>query len=63
MYHNDMNLENGMIVNDSCREPEMDPVYYCDLCGEPIYEGDTIYKILGNKVCEGCIEDSKEFAR
>lgn len=25
------------------REP--DPIYYCDQCGEPVYEGDFIYDI------------------
>lgn len=58
MFHNDMNLENGMLLGGD-REVDEDPVYYCDMCGEPIYEGDTIYKIFGNKVCECCIEECK----
>lgn len=37
------------------REP--DPRYYCDQCGEPVYEGDFIYDIDEKIICSDCIRD------
>ena len=42
--------------------PEPPAVYECDLCGEPIREGEYVYKIDELKCCEACVEDSREEA-
>jgi hypothetical protein len=32
------------------------------VCGEYIYDGDWVYRVLGTTICERCIEDMKEIA-
>lgn len=36
-------------------EPE--PAGYCDICGEPVYEGDYLTDIGGEKWCDDCLND------
>ena len=55
-------IENGMLVNDSWNESERDPAFHCDMCSEPIYEGDTYFKVYNNRYCECCIDECREEA-
>lgn len=34
-----------------------DPVATCDCCGSPLYEGDYLYTISGEELCEDCAND------
>lgn len=34
-----------------------DPVTYCDICGAPVYEGDYLTDIQGEKWCDECLEN------
>lgn len=36
-------------------EPE--PAGHCDICGEPVYEGDYLTDIGGEKWCDNCLND------
>lgn len=36
--------------------------YICEICGEPIRDGDEYSEIFGKPVCEDCIKDSKRYA-
>lgn len=36
-------------------EPE--PAERCDRCGDPLYEGDYLYTIDGERLCEECLKD------
>lgn len=36
-------------------DPE--PVAYCDVCGDPIFEGDYMTDILGEKWCDDCLKE------
>lgn len=36
---------------------EPDPAGYCDICGEPVYEGDYLTDICGEKWCDDCLND------
>lgn len=33
-------------------------VYHCEICGEPIYDGDSYHYILGDRYCLDCITDT-----
>ena len=35
--------------------PEQVPATYCDCCGCEVYEGDYIYTIDGERLCEDCL--------
>lgn len=35
--------------------PEQGPATYCDCCGCEVYEGDYIYTIDGERLCEDCL--------
>ncbi len=35
--------------------PEQEPATYCDCCGCEVYEGDCIYMIDGERLCEDCL--------
>ena len=35
--------------------PELAPATYCDCCGCEVYEGDYIYTIDGERLCEDCL--------
>ncbi len=34
----------------------------CDICGEPIHEGDSYYDIENTVICDSCINDFKKTA-
>lgn len=34
-----------------------DPAGYCDICGAPVYEGDYLTDICGEKWCDDCLND------
>ena len=36
--------------------------FYCDACGEAIFEGETYYDICSMSICEKCIADAAEIA-
>lgn len=36
---------------------EPNPIVLCDSCGEKLYEGDYLYTINGEKLCEDCVND------
>lgn len=36
-------------------DPE--PAEHCDICGAPVYEGDYITDIQGEKWCDECLKD------
>lgn len=38
-------------------EPE--PVAYCDICGEPMCEGDYLTDIDGVKWCDECLKENR----
>lgn len=38
------------------------PVCECEQCGSEIYEGETMYVINGENICENCITDSRTYA-
>ena len=46
--------------------PNADPpeqVYICSGCGQPIYEGEDYYEILGEQFCDNCILDARKEAQ
>jgi len=42
--------------------PDPPTVFICSGCGEPIYDGDDYWDLVGEQFCEGCIEDSRKVA-
>lgn len=38
------------------------PVYYCDSCGEGIYDGEEYYPLFDGHYCVDCIECQKTTA-
>lgn len=36
-------------------DPE--PVEHCDICGAPVYEGDYLTDIKGEKWCDECLKE------
>lgn len=36
---------------------EPSPAGYCDICGEPVYEGDYLTDICGEKWCDDCLNE------
>lgn len=46
---------------DACSDYEQ-PKYYCEECGEPIYEGDTYYDLSDAYICEECMSNKKRKA-
>ena len=45
-----------------CPNAEEKVVCYCELCGNEIYEGETMYAIDDMKICEDCVYHSKTTA-
>lgn len=43
-------------VPDVPDDEEEQPIYFCDECNGDIYEGDSIFKIDGDKICEDCLD-------
>ena len=37
--------------------PEPEPVTYCSSCGAPMYEGEYLYTVDDEKLCEDCLND------
>lgn len=42
--------------------PEPAVVYYCELCGDEIYEGDEYWELLDSYFCERCINQAQNTA-
>lgn len=40
-------------------KPEPKPAAYCDICGEPLYEGDGITDIDGVNWCDECLKGQR----
>lgn len=36
-------------------DPE--PVTFCDICGQPVYKGEYLTDVSGEKWCDECLED------
>ncbi len=57
---------------DVCRQSPCDPrcpnapepqsVFICSGCGDPIYDGDDYYEIMGEQFCQNCIDDARRVA-
>lgn len=45
-----------------CPNAEEKVAFYCDICGEPIFEGEEMYNIDDLKVCENCVFNAKSTA-
>lgn len=46
-----------------CPNAEPEQMFTCDLCEEPIYKGDTYYKISYDVcICEECMENARREA-
>lgn len=39
--------------------PEPPVVFICSGCGDPIYDGDDYWDVMGEQWCEKCIDDAK----
>lgn len=52
-------LENGMIAGYSPEEEES-VVATCAMCECNLYEGEEVYEINGEYICENCIADYYE---
>ncbi len=56
LYSNNDPRAVGAMFNEHYREDKEPEIYaYCDICDEPIYDGDKYYDINGIKYCEACI--------
>lgn len=41
-------------------EPEeREQVTECDLCQQPLFHGDTVYKLMNKYICKECVEDAE----
>lgn len=41
-------------------EPEeRTAVTECDLCQQPLFKGDTVYKLTNKYICKECIEEAE----
>lgn len=47
----------GYDVQKTTPPDEPEPVTRCDICGAPIYEGDYLTDIRGEKWCDDCLKD------
>lgn len=46
-----------------CPNAEEPPIYSkCEICGEPIYDGDEFYQIDDHDYCESCVFESYKTA-
>lgn len=43
-------------------QADPEPAAYCDICGSPIYEGDGITDINGDKWCDECLAERRTIA-
>lgn len=46
----------------SCPNAEPVIVCNCEICGDDIHAGETVYTINGKMYCETCIDDCREVA-
>jgi hypothetical protein len=46
----------GISHSDGCPNAEIEKVGCCELCGDPIYSGDTVYAIDGNMYHTDCFD-------
>lgn len=46
----------GISHSDECPNAEIEKVGCCELCGDPIYSGNTIYAIDGNMYHTDCFD-------
>lgn len=42
--------------------PDPPQVYVCSGCGDPIYDGDDYWDLMGEQWCENCIDDARKEA-
>ena len=42
--------------------PEPPVIHECEICGESIREGETLYRLEGNIYCEDCVSNAREEA-
>ena len=42
--------------------PDPQPVFICSGCGKDILDGDDYWEILGEQLCESCIDDARRIA-
>jgi hypothetical protein len=49
-------LENGMVVGYGLESTE-EPLATCVMCECDLYEGEDVYCINGEYICENCIEE------
>lgn len=40
-------------------EPDGHPVSHCSLCGNPLYDGDSVMDVFGDMWCDKCVEDAR----
>ena len=50
------------LYEGSYEQPLAKPILICDDCDNEIYTDEYYYDILGNIICEDCIENSKKIA-
>lgn len=51
--------ENSIFAEYDEQLPSEDkPTTRCDICGEPLYDGDAYYDVMGEKYCESCMKDA-----
>ena len=58
----DEKLLTAWLYEGSYEQPLAKPMFICEECGDIIYGEDYYYEILGNIICEDCIEDGKKIA-
>ena len=44
-------------IGSGPEEEDQQPAFYCDRCGEGVYEGDPYYFISNELLCPGCHDD------
>lgn len=42
--------------------PDPEVFARCEICGEPIYDGEDYYEIDGQRYCEDCVYDARKTA-
>lgn len=42
--------------------PDPKPVYYCDSCGEGIFDGDEYVEFFDNRICKACMDKNRKYA-
>jgi hypothetical protein len=47
---------------DEPYNPDEKPLFYCDGCGERLFDGDEYYELYDSRFCGDCIQGSLKFA-